>query len=192
MFNNRRSNNPESSRVYYKGRKFSGRYITLEGGGSVAESFRTRFPREGVAGRGWPGAPIPACHNRGMSCARLAGWIMAARRNYLYHLITRVALSPAERRSERRKRPKAGFEAEARRSTAYASPLCPRHPCEESGILWSLPRYRANDNGDEELKRTKETLGEKRLPCVIVILVSFRYCVFGSELGPDILGKSGI
>ena len=107
---------------------------------------------------------------------------MAAPRNYLYHLITRVARCRAERR---RADGGNGRGSSLERSVLAVLSRTHRsigHRCEESGILCSPSRYRAADNEDVRtyVRRNKgRRKRDRSSPFSLSLLVSF---LFASRL----------
>lgn len=90
---------------------------------------------------------------------------MAAPRNYLYHLITRVAPNRAELAAEMAESLLLG-SVRATLAVQSRTHRSIEHRCEESGILCPPSRYRADDNENEVYTGNERNKGRRKRGCL--------------------------
>lgn len=90
---------------------------------------------------------------------------MAAPRNYLYHLITRVAPSRTELTAETAESLLLG-SVRATLAVQSRTHRSIEHRCEESGILCPPSRYRADDNENEVYIWNERNKGRRKWSCL--------------------------
>lgn len=102
---------------------------------------------------------------------------MAAPRNYLYHLITRVAPNRAELAAEMAESLLLG-SVRATLAVQSRTHRSIEHRCEESGILCPPSRYRADDNENEVYTGNERNKGRRKRGCLFFQLRFSRFVIY--------------